>query len=706
MINPVFIFFTYDKPKHQGDKYSKTALTALCRYIQKLKREGSSYSDMAILSSNNDNLMEIGTYLRSQNLPLMLHSSKNFAQNRLILDALFLLKFLINPYDNINLKALLRTPYFHLSDQELADSSYEYSKLCKDKDKEIYSFWSFIRKKFSNRVFVQSLSAYLTDKRKQGLIQSFEKALMDSGIMELAYFQDSTGSSSANLWKLLCLLKRSGSSPLEIFYSLIAGEEGENSNKEAPSCEHKESIPLMTIHKSKGLEFQHVIVMDSSIADSSLKLGDERDNFIIFDEDRQKMALAVPLGGRDNSKIKSYGHEVYIKKQKWERLLERERLFYVAMTRAKQSLALFIPNAVPQKNSWLNGISFFKEFAVPKGGHPLLEEQYDEKDKAKLKSWKLNEGLYTTGKYLVCVQSSESVCQANTEKSLNIMAEFRGKDTTESKGDGQDSSKQKVSALTGGEKYFGGDRELQVRSSGHFVKDTMEGEEVSKENVNSYKGLPKEDRRFSYKTGMDFKKSDVKDKNMDADSLEKSPQKNKIKDSFYFSREKNILFKTHLGNHLHFFLQRLSHRSLDQVQPLIENSFLSKGDQEKIQRALIYINELKKPLMSSFLKTGFSEWPFKMKKNNVLLQGQVDLWGWESDEIHLFDYKSSLSQSSLAKKQLIFYSWVLNEFYHPKKIWMYEVYPFQQKVCSLFYNESHNSLVENWLTKINPKESV
>ena len=72
----------------------------------------------------------------------MLYSSKSFSQKRLILDALFLLKFLINPYDNINLKALLRTPYFRLSDQDLADSSYEHFEFCKNK--EPCSFWSFI----------------------------------------------------------------------------------------------------------------------------------------------------------------------------------------------------------------------------------------------------------------------------------------------------------------------------------------------------------------------------------------------------------------------------------------------------------------------------------------------------------------------------------------------------------------------------------
>ena len=310
--------------KNQNTKKIKTkTFRALYHCIQKLKKEGCNYNDIAILSSKNDDLIEISDYLRSQNFPLMLHSSKNFAKKRLILDALFLLKFLINPYDNNNLKALLRTPYFRLSDQELADSSYDHFKLCKEKD--FVSFWSFIQEKFSDRNFVKLLNLYLMKKQEQGLVKSFERALMDSGFMDLSYFQDSTGSFESNLWKFLDLLNNKNPSALELFYSIMDKEDQEGVEKEAPICESNESIELMTIHKSKGLEFKHIIIMDFSIGNSSLKSNNNKKDFI-YDERRQKMAFAVPIGGRDKQKIKSFGQKVYNENKK-RRLSFRERTF-------------------------------------------------------------------------------------------------------------------------------------------------------------------------------------------------------------------------------------------------------------------------------------------------------------------------------------------------------------------------------------------
>ena len=717
---PCVYFLTYEKDKEQKEKYKQRALTALYHYIQKLVSEGFNYSDIAVLSSNNDDLIEIASYLRSQNLPLMLYSSKSFSQKRLILDALFLLKFLINPYDNINLKALLRTPYFRLSDQDLADSSYEHFEFCKNK--EPCSFWSFIKEKFSDRVFIKSLISYLADKQEKGFIKSFERALMDSGFMDLSYFQDPTGSSESNLWKFLSLLNKDSSSALELFYSLISEEDGEDSNKEAPSCENSESIELMTIHKSKGLEFKHIVVMDFSIGSSAFKSGNKTKDLIIYDETKQKMAFSVPIGGRYKKKIKSYAHKVYNKKQGREMLLEKERLFYVAMTRAKQSLALFIPNSVPEKNSWLYGVGFFKNF-IPELNQILLEEQYDKQDKKKLKSWRLNEGFYKTNQYLFCVKSSESMCQSpnpfidthselkslspakktnqKKEKLVSIVEDkyfgASSESIYKSEEDFIDSAKdfhtvslskkedqkKKIPVLTGGKEYFGADFELQVKSSKHFVKDTIEKDKFSNEKI------------------FNFKRAEIPNKKSTIHSKETFFQKEEIKSPFYFSKAKNILFKTNLGNHLHSFLQRLSYRSFEQVKTLIENSFLSQEDKEQIQQALIYIIELKNPHISCFLKTGFPEWPFQLKTKKVLLQGQIDLWSWDDKQIRLFDYKSSKSQSPQTEKQLIFYSWILDEFYHPEKIWMYEVYPFQKIIHESLYNKSHKRLFEDWLAGMN-----
>ena len=76
----------------------------------------------------------------------------------------------------------------------------------------------------------------------------------------------------------------------------------------------------------------------------------------------------------------------------------------------------------------------------------------------------------------------------------------------------------------------------------------------------------------------------------------------------------------------------------------------------------------------------------------------MDLWAWDGEDIKIFDYKSSESQSHHAEKQLIFYSWILEEIYHPRKIQMYVLYPFQKKITSYPYKEEDKNLFENWLS--------
>ncbi|MCZ0932212.1 MAG: UvrD-helicase domain-containing protein, partial [Oligoflexia bacterium] len=390
-VEPYLSFFTYNK---EEKSCQKSVFQTLCHYIQKLRNQGVDYSQIAVLSSRNEDIVKTADYLRSDNLPLMLHSSKNFSQKRLILDSLFLLKFLINPYDDLNLKALLRTPYFRLWDQDLADSSYQYHS----SEEGSLSFWSFIKEKYKEALFVKRLKSYLDNYKKHGLFESFKQALFDSALMDLSYFQDPTSSSIANLWKLLDLLNNNRFSELKLFYELLDQEEEKEPFKEAPPCEESASISLMTIHKSKGLEFEHVILLDFSMNVSSLQTGRKMEEIAVFDEMRQKMAVAVPIGGREKKKVKSYGHDLYNQVQNQIAISEKERLYYVAMTRAKESLAVFLPHIkAPVKNSWLKGVNYFSKV---KG---LLKKDDSSK------TWTIHQGVYQQDNYSLTVLDCDTV---------------------------------------------------------------------------------------------------------------------------------------------------------------------------------------------------------------------------------------------------------------------------------------------------------
>jgi len=661
-ISPIS-FFTYD-----FNEQDSVVLSSLYNYIEFLKNEKkASYDEIVILSSKNKDLIKIEHYLREKNIPLMLYSSKKFSKNRQVLDSLFLLKFLINPYDNENLKALLRTPYFRLCDQELADSSYEYKEMKKDRNfskqdlktedkkskdslepilqEEIksknQSFWFFIKDKYKKEYFVEALSSYLRLYKQKGLFESFRQALFDSGIIDLSYFQDSSTSSLANLWKLLCLLKQNQASPLKLFYKLMEDKEENDDLQQAPISEGSQFIELMSIHKSKGLEFKHVIILDFSISKSSFKKGNREEAVVVYDLSRKKMSFSVPIGGRNKKKQKNYGHKLFSALKKNEELEEHKRLFYVAMTRAKESLVLFIPHGKsPEKNSWLNSMeSYLKKI---KG---LIQIT---KDKDKIVTWNLKSGQYEQESYCLNVRNCKELNQENLKKRAYLKSEKVSDSMFEKK------LKEKNFLKISNEKAS-----FKTRSLNLFPENTL------------------------FKSSQDFIQ--------DIESLEKNPDK-----IFHSKKQiKNTLSKIQLGNQLHFFLQKLCYFSYSDLQTLI--SVQERQTHQSIKKALNYVLNLKDPDLSTFLKQGFSEWDFKFKKRGLILKGRIDLWFKDFEVLHVVDYKSSLSHQ--ARKQLTFYSWVLNEIYSPKKIFMYECYPFEEKTVQTLFNSKDKKIFEEWMNK-------
>ena len=686
---PCVHFLTYKpEPKALG---KQSALKALCAWIQDLKSSGESLSDIAVLSSKNEFLEQAGAFLRAQKIPLVLNSSRNFAHKRLIKDALFLLKFLINPRDNNNLKALLRTSCFFMRDQELADSCHDHFEHCRHKER--ISFWAFIKSRFRERAFARSLQSFLQDTKELGLVKAFEKALKESGLTALALFQDPTGSSTANLYKLVSLLNESEPSALPLFYSLMGHNNNtEETEKEAPPCGNSgEAVELMSIHKAKGLEFKYVAVLDFSLNSSSLKAGGRESKTkadIIYDESEGKMLFSVPFGGRDGKKVKPYPGKLLNKTSEKALLEEKERLFYVALTRAKSGAALFVPQAVPQTNSPLANMDFFRKNFVSDKGLSLLEEEYDEKNRPA--AWHLNEGLYKSPLYSFAVCDCDSFCKkpARFDKPLKPATQ-----SLECISAGAESKRLLPNNKQAEPVKAPGQEELLiVKSSRNFVEDVLEKKPVTGKSVGEN---PAKGKSAGEKSPLEEKPKALWEKEQGEKKQGPLYQK-----SFVYQKEKNILFKKSLGISLHGFLQRLPTLSLEESLALAEQAPLPSTDKKQIKQALAYITQLKQPDMSRFFKTGFAEWPFRLKKQNILLTGQIDLWAREGGKLHLFDYKSSLGQALKTKKQLIFYGFVLNEIHRPEKLYMYEMYPFQQTFKKSLFQASHKQEVSRWLNSL------
>ena len=94
-------------------------------------------------------------------------------------------------------------------------------------------------------------------------------------------------------------------------------------------------VSVMTIHRSKGLEFPIVILADTGRA---FNLSDQRDPVLFH----RQLGLGLKLRG-PSGLYPTLAQTAILRAKKAEALSEEMRVFYVALTRARDRLLLFVP---------------------------------------------------------------------------------------------------------------------------------------------------------------------------------------------------------------------------------------------------------------------------------------------------------------------------------------------------------------------------
>ncbi|MCF2556147.1 UvrD-helicase domain-containing protein [Fournierella massiliensis] len=94
-------------------------------------------------------------------------------------------------------------------------------------------------------------------------------------------------------------------------------------------------VSVMTIHRSKGLEFPIVLLADTGRA---FNLSDQRDPVLFH----RQLGLGLKLRG-ESGLYPTLAQTAILRAKKAEALSEEMRVFYVALTRARDRLILFVP---------------------------------------------------------------------------------------------------------------------------------------------------------------------------------------------------------------------------------------------------------------------------------------------------------------------------------------------------------------------------
>lgn len=322
---------------------SAEVLGAVAR-IQELLNEGVSPEQICVLGRTHKTLDDIAKTAQEYGVPLQLHSGSGFYERREVLDALAILKFLVNPHDNANFVALLRTPWLVLPDSEIIQYCHSHK----------HSFWKEAQKTLEQKNEthpLRILKNLLLLSESKGLSWTLKRALIDLGLFDYSASIDSTGRREANLWKVVALLSQEERRPgfnfldfLDSSLETLSTDEGGEDADATPVIEPKR-VNFMTVHASKGLQFEHVILpgmgqdpRSSHAPILSIRETDGLWSLKVRNEETQAMAGSV-LADQITEELRQRESE------------EFNRVLYVALTRAKSGVTLLWDKKIGKK-SW------------------------------------------------------------------------------------------------------------------------------------------------------------------------------------------------------------------------------------------------------------------------------------------------------------------------------------------------------------------
>ncbi len=366
-MNDFFNQFTQTfKPMLLKDKKSETLLKdqvftirthdealATLKQIQYLISHGVQPKDICVLSRKNSSLVQIAQLAFRNHIPVQLQASSGFESKREILDLVAFLKFLVNPSDSENLVTLLRSPWVFVEDDKLVE-------LCQSKEAQ-FSLWSALLVKATEPVI--RLQNYLLDFQTRGASLTLKKFMMETGFIACSELLDPTGKREANIWKLLSQLSAQESKNgfslslflQEQFQSLQS--DLSSLSREAQPVIQPDRVSFMTVHASKGLEFKNVIVIGFTDMPQTTKA-------INLAFDSKSACFSLSVFGVEESKLMPSAWSTLVRKEFNQReLLESERVLYVAMTRAQETISLIAELPRPTARQTIASDSWYKKIA-------------------------------------------------------------------------------------------------------------------------------------------------------------------------------------------------------------------------------------------------------------------------------------------------------------------------------------------------------
>ena len=638
-----------------------------------------TYKDIAILlRSTKDKASIYEQELIKLNMPVFSDSNQEYLDSIEIQTIMSLLKIIDNPMQDIPLVTVLRSNIGKFTDNELVEirlsDKYDNFYNCMQKAKVDVN--SQLKEKIEH--FLNQIETWRKEQEYLALDELIWKIYSDTGYYNYVGLMPNGNLRQANLKMLFERAKKYETASFKGLYNFINFIEKLKINSGDLSSakiigENDDVIRIMSIHKSKGLEFPVVFLVNTN---KQFNEQDIKKNPVLL---HQELGIGAKyINYNAQVQYDTLTRETIKNVIRNENISEEMRILYVALTRAKEKLIITgISNDYAKQ---LEDIEQQKNIYARKDGkiNPILVKKY----KTYL-DWILLVYLYE---------------QANTEELLelnrieqNSILEYKMEN------DEKENTSQKVIKTL--------NQKIIDKNKINKIKEQIEYEYPNKLAIDipTKSSVTKIKQMKNKQLGIDFESLDneenVNKENSTADTKNITFEKPK----FLQEEKDNQITNAQKGTLTHLCLQKLKPKkeyNLEKIQTLIQNLEMNKIITEKEREAInpYKILQFTKSKIWEQLKNAkeyYQERPFYINvpankiynediEENVLVQGIIDLYFInEIGNIVLVDYKTDYVENGKElelvekyKNQLELYKQALEEALNTKvdKVYIYSVY--------------------------------
>ncbi len=346
-----------DAQEKDEEGISDGEIKVAAQKIQELLKQGIEPKEIAILVRSKTNNNKIEDIFTTYDIPVVLDEGRvDFLKSMEVLVMLDVLRAIDNPLYDISLVALLRSPMFNFNEDDLTRISLQGGHEIR--------FWTKVQLSLEKSGLKANLISIDLHKKLMEFTQKFtewRKLVNQISIHELlwkiyidTYYFDYVGAlqngemRQANLQALSMRAESyeaSGYKGLFKFIRMIDKFMEQNNDLASVNIKlPQNAVRVMTFHKSKGLEFDYVLLMNLQ---SRFNTRDLSDNVILTRENGLGMKFTADLKSEPEVdtafpyalvKMETLPYTVNKDLKQRSGLSEEMRVLYVAFTRAKKKL--------------------------------------------------------------------------------------------------------------------------------------------------------------------------------------------------------------------------------------------------------------------------------------------------------------------------------------------------------------------------------